>query len=153
VTFGGYRQIDEIAAYYGLAGAFVHPAIVEQWGLVINEAMATGLPVVVSRSVGAVEDLVIDGENGYRFDPRDPSAIAKALLRVSAPDADRARMGRSSRERVAHWSLDRFAEGLWQAVVAGAESADRSMPLGVRALVWSNQRSPGALLRWRSVEP
>src|SRR5690606_28536178 len=48
VTFAGFRQIDEIPAYYAHASAVVHPSEVDQWALVVNEAMATGLPVVVS---------------------------------------------------------------------------------------------------------
>ncbi len=153
VIFAGYRQPDEVAIYYGLAEAFVHPATVDQWGLVINEAMAAGLPVVVSRRAGAVEDLLSDGVNGYTFDAEEPSAIAGALRRIAAPDADRRAMGRRSQARVASWSLERFADGLWDAVAAGAASSDRRLSLPARLLIRSNQIAPKWALRWRSVEP
>ena len=153
VTFAGYRQMDEIASYYGLAGAFVHPAAVEQWGLVVNEAMAAGLPVLVSRTAGAAEDLVEDGANGFVFDPTDPSAIAERMRYMAAPGTDRSAMGDLSRGRVAPWSLERFADGLWRAVTVVGDNAQRSLPLRVRFVVWANQRAPRLILDWRSVEP
>jgi glycosyltransferase involved in cell wall biosynthesis len=65
VFFPGFRQIDDLPRFYAHAGAFVHPAMEEPWGLVINEAMACGLPVLSSRNVGAAEELVDEGVNGW----------------------------------------------------------------------------------------
>jgi glycosyltransferase involved in cell wall biosynthesis len=152
ITFAGYHQAEEVAVYYGLASAFIHPPLVDQWGLVVNEAMAAGLPVLVSTGAGAAEDLVKDGVNGFTFDPSATSAIAEAMSRISRPDADLTEMGRRSRELVDSWGLERFADGLWRAACAGASSAQRGMPVGVRGLIWGNQVVPRALLRWRSVE-
>lgn len=67
VTLTGFMQIDALPAYYALAQVLVHPAHKDTWGLVVNEAMATGLPIVVSRETGCVADLVCEGENGYTF--------------------------------------------------------------------------------------
>lgn len=131
VTFAGFRQIDELPAYYGLAGAFVHVPLVEQWGLVVNEAMAAGLPVVVSRQTGCSRDLVRG--NGRRVDGLSEAEIADALAWVSAPETDRAAMGARSREIVAGWSPEAFAEGLLAAVRAARSRADRPMPLAARA--------------------
>jgi glycosyltransferase involved in cell wall biosynthesis len=58
VFFYGFRQIEENANFYALAEAFVLPSLKEEWGLVVNEAMAAGLPVIVSRTAGCAEDLV-----------------------------------------------------------------------------------------------
>jgi glycosyltransferase involved in cell wall biosynthesis len=58
VFFYGFRQIEENAAFYALAEAFVLPSLKEEWGLVVNEAMAAGLPVIVSRTAGCAEDLL-----------------------------------------------------------------------------------------------
>ncbi len=58
VFFYGFRQIEENAVFYALAEAFVLPSLKEEWGLVVNEAMAAGLPVIVSRTAGCAEDLL-----------------------------------------------------------------------------------------------
>jgi glycosyltransferase involved in cell wall biosynthesis len=101
VVFAGFRQIAELPAFYAGAGAFVHPALEEPWGLVINEAMASGLPVLSSRNVGAAEELVLDGETGYLFDPMNIEEMADAMAKVEelTPEA-RSRMGRAAREIV-----------------------------------------------------
>ena len=70
VSFPGYRSYQELPAYYGLASCFVHASTTEQWGLVVNEAMAAGLPVLVSNRCGCAanlvqEDGVQEGGNGF----------------------------------------------------------------------------------------
>ena len=119
VTLAGFRQIDELPAYYGLASAFVHPALTDQWGLVVNEAMAAGLPVLVSTGAGCAFDLVEEGGNGYRFTPTDEAQLAALLQRLASPDTDRAAMRQRSRAIIANWSPEVFAKQLWQAVEAG----------------------------------
>jgi glycosyltransferase involved in cell wall biosynthesis len=89
VVFPGFQQIDNLPRWYAGAGAFVHPALEEPWGLVINEAMASGLPIICSRTTGAAE-LIEEGGNGFLFDPRDFSALA-ALLKKVAGSAEKER--------------------------------------------------------------
>ena len=101
VIFAGFRQIVELPAFYGSAGAFIHPALSEPWGLVINEAMASGLPILSSDNVGAAEELVIDGETGYLFDSMDLQSISAAMQRIAdMPDDRRQQMGESARALV-----------------------------------------------------
>jgi len=96
VVFAGFQQIDSLPKWYAAAGAFVHPALEEPWGLVINEAMASGLPVLVSNSTGAAE-LVENGVNGFLFDPRDTDGLSDLLLRAASMSAsERRNMGESS---------------------------------------------------------
>ncbi len=83
VFFPGFRQIEELPRFYAHAGAFVHPALEEPWGLVINEALACGLPVLSSRNVGAAEELVLEGVNGLTFEPNDASDILRCLRRLA----------------------------------------------------------------------
>jgi 1,2-diacylglycerol 3-alpha-glucosyltransferase len=117
VILPGFRQYDELPAYYGLAGAFVHASTVEQWGLVVNEAMASGLPVVVSERCGCAPDLVKEGVNGFTFDPDDAGQLAGLLARVAALDpGERGRMGAAGRAIVRAWGPERFAEGLLRTV-------------------------------------
>jgi glycosyltransferase involved in cell wall biosynthesis len=108
----GFQQYDELPAYYGLASAFVHASTTEQWGLVVNEAMAAGLPVLVSRPCGCVPDLVDHGRNGFTFDPFDVKALARLLHEVAGGRHDLAAMGQCSREMIAPWSPAKFARSL-----------------------------------------
>ena len=116
VHLPGFKQYDELPLYYGRAGAFVHPSTTEQWGLVVNEAMAAGLPVLVSERCGCAPDLVDAGRNGYTFDPGASGDIAHALRRVSQAEDGLDDMGRVSREIVEKWAPDRFGRGLERAV-------------------------------------
>ena len=63
VFFYGFRQIEENPVFYALAEAFVLPSLKEEWGLVVNEAMACSLPVIVSRTAGCAEDLLPGSES------------------------------------------------------------------------------------------
>ncbi len=83
VFFPGFRQIEELPRFYAHAGCFVHPALEEPWGLVINEAMACRLPILSSSNVGAAEELVIDGFNGSKFDPKSSASIANSIVKIT----------------------------------------------------------------------
>src|SRR5205807_667519 len=113
----GFKSYQDLPTYYGLAGAFVLPSESEQWGLVVNEAMAAGVPVIVSDRCGSAPELVQDGWNGFTFPVGDSKRLADLLLRV-ARQCDVPEMGRRARERIAAWSPERFAAGLSSAVAA-----------------------------------
>jgi len=112
----GFQQYDALPAYYGLASAFIHASTVEQWGLVVNEAMAAGLPVLVSDRCGCAADLVRNRVNGFTFDPFDIESITRRMLEIASPTCDRVAMGAQSRRIIAEWSPARFAAALAQAV-------------------------------------
>ncbi|MFD1143393.1 glycosyltransferase family 4 protein [Larkinella insperata] len=92
-----------------LADVLVLPSLSEPWGLVVNEAMACGMPVVVSDRCGCAPDLVKNGQNGYIFDPARPEELTSCLLRFIDGHADRQAMGRVSSEIIAHFSPDTVA--------------------------------------------
>ena len=120
VIFAGFTQIDALPSYYGLARCLVVPSShSEQWGLVVNEAMASGLPVLVSRACGCAPDLVQEGVNGYTFDPYDTSALMQLMLKMSSGDVDLEAMGEVSYKIIANWSLETYAQNLFKAVEAG----------------------------------
>lgn len=145
VAMPGWRQIEDLPAYYALASAFVHTATVDQWALVINEAMAAGLPVILSTGAGAAEDLVRDGENGFTFQPGDADALARHLFAV-AHEVDRKAFAQRSRTLIEEWPLERFATSLHQALKAGAEVASsRGISLRARFII--------AALRWIARSP
>ena len=116
VRFEGHRDIESLVAYYAHAGCLVHPAAREAWGLVVNEAMAASLPVLVSKACGCAIDLVENGSNGFTFDPHDEGALSALLAKMAATDTHaRAVMGERGRLRIQDWSPARFADALWMA--------------------------------------
>ena len=120
----GFRQIDELPRFYACAGCFIHASTTEQWGLVVNEAMACGLPVIVSERCGCAQDLVQDGVNGFRFDPLDTERLAELMATMSGTGFDLRGFGAASRKIIANWGPERFGEGFKSA----AQTAMRAGP-------------------------
>jgi glycosyltransferase involved in cell wall biosynthesis len=115
----GFLQADALARYYAHAATFVLPSLSEPWGLVVNEAAASGLPLLVSARAGCAATLVPEpqGTTGARFDPFDLEDMTVKLAWMAAlADADRAAMGRRASELVAQWGPDRFAIGVLEAL-------------------------------------
>ena len=142
VVLPGFMQYEELPPYYGLAGAFVHASTVEQWGLVVNEAMASGLPLIISNRCGCVLELVRDGENGFTFDPCDTAALAVHMNYMASDNCDRSGMGQRSRDIVAQWGPKAFAEGMCKAIEAAFVTPLLRGAVLDRVLI-------GALTHWR----
>ncbi len=122
VSFIGARTYDEMPIVYGLASAFVHASTTEQWGLVVNEAAAAGLPLLVSQRCGCAPELVRPGVTGLQFNPYDVEAIAAAMTSIASPGTDRRAMGQAARLTARDWSPQRFASGLSRAVRIALET-------------------------------
>lgn len=145
VTLAGWQQIDTLPAYYGLASAFVHTATIDPWGLVVNEAMASGLPVIVSTGAGCAEDLVREGVTGYSFAPGDAPALADRLFQVAHVD-DPAELGTAARRHIGTFPLERFGSSLLACAEVAATAGRDHGPhvagsLVTQALLWTS-RSP-----------
>lgn len=141
VHFPGFCQYEELPPYYGLAEGFILPSTHEQWGLVVNEAMAVGLPVLVSERCGCAPDLVTEDRNGHTFDPYDAATIAEALHRLPTDEEALREMGHASRDRIRAWTPETFAENLG-AAAERAQAVDRSslgwdQALLLRGLTWN----------------
>ena len=76
----GNVQYDELPRWYGEAEFLVFPTLGDEWGLVVNEALAAGLPVIGSSYSQAVEELVRCGENGWVFAPESVGAVQQAIV-------------------------------------------------------------------------
>lgn len=128
VTFAGFMNQSEIAKCYVAADALVLPSDYgETWGLVVNEAMACGLPALVSDRVGCGPDLVLDGETGERYPFGDIDAMANVLEKwTEAPERMR-QMGRAAEKHVrCHYTIGRSVEAVLQAVRATTEGRPRA---------------------------
>ena len=114
VHLPGFKPYDELPVYYASANAFVHASAVEQWGLVVNEAIASGLPVIVSDRCGCAPELV--NGNGFTFDPTNENELAARLLEMtSLSDQERKHLGDNSYRIAANFAPERFGEGLERA--------------------------------------
>ena len=116
VLFTGRKSRDEAAQLYGVSDAFCLPSTMEAWGLVINEAMAAGLPVVTTRMVGAAPDLVKNGVNGFVVADGDEMALFDALDKVVAGEALREEMGKESRNIIKDYTYETAFEGYLEAL-------------------------------------
>lgn len=115
----GFLRGRDLARLYAFAGAFVLPSLSEPWGLVVNEAAACGLPLLISDRAGCVETLVPDppGTTGFRFPPAEEAELANALAGVAGlPESHRRAMGAAASRVVSDWGPDRFALGMRQAL-------------------------------------
>ena len=133
VHLPGFKQYDELPVYYALAKAFVHASTTEQWGLVVNEAVASGLPVIVSDRCGCVPELV--NGNGFTFDPFDEQQLVERLSQMaSLSDDERKSMSDASYRISANFAPERFGEGLEQAARLAPNHPRRASLIG-RALM------------------
>lgn len=112
---GGLSQ-EQLAQRYVDADVFALLSRHETWGVVVNEAAASGLPLVLSDRVGAAHDLLRDGENGFVVPPDDVPAATAALTKLAADPELRRRMGERSRELVRPWGYERSVESFVAAV-------------------------------------
>ena len=116
VVFTGFVNQSELPALYAASDVFVLPSEHEPWGLAVNEAMCASLPVVVSREVGCVADLVRDGVNGYTPAAGDIEGLARALRRLIEDEGLRRRQGQASLARILQWGYQQCLEGIRSAL-------------------------------------
>ncbi|WP_422930977.1 glycosyltransferase [Singulisphaera sp. PoT] len=127
----GFLQADVLPRWYAHASAFVHPSLMEPWGLVVNEAAVCGLPLLVSDLAGAVETFVPEGKDstGRRFDPRDEDSLAACLeWMATQPEADRLAQGRRAAAVASEWGPERFARGTLEAIAVAARGPSKKRP-------------------------
>ena len=116
VRFLGFVPRTELPPYYGAADLFALPSREEVWGLVINEALACGAPVLTTEAVGAAPDLLEDGANGYTVPAGAPGAIRAALERHFGGEIDRAAMAERARASMEPFTIARAADAFAQAI-------------------------------------
>jgi glycosyltransferase involved in cell wall biosynthesis len=115
--FAGFVNQTDLPKHYAASDLFVLPSTYEPRGMVVNEAMACGLPMVVSDRIGAIGDLVRHGENALVFEAGNAGALAEALERCLDPEL-RARMAARSRELIEPWDYAHGVAGVLDALRA-----------------------------------
>ncbi|WAR45342.1 glycosyltransferase [Methylomonas rapida] len=136
IHFPGFVQYPELPIYYGAANAYIQASTTEQWGLVVNEAMASGLPVLVSNKCGCAADLVIEGVNGFTFDPYETSCLTDLMLTITSNGCDIEQMGNSSRRIIDQWSTDVFAKNIMMAANNAAKKPPHSTSWLNNIILW-----------------
>lgn len=117
VYFVGFKNQLELPEFYLLSDVFVLPSGEgETWGLVVNEAMCFGLPIVVSNMVGCSEDLVKEGVNGYKFSLDNVEELTEALLRLNQDPDLTSKMGEKSREIIKNYSHENDVQAIFKAL-------------------------------------
>jgi glycosyltransferase involved in cell wall biosynthesis len=128
VQLVGFQQADTLPYYYSLADCFIlASSYEEQWGLVVNEAMASGLPVLVSEICGCADDLVRHGVNGFTFDPFAPDVLAEKMLSVTRDEGKRRLMGEESQAIIKEFSCEEAARNMLKCVQAVTAREDRAL--------------------------
>jgi glycosyltransferase involved in cell wall biosynthesis len=115
VVFPGFAQRDQLAAFYALAEVLVFPTLSDPWGLVVNEAMACGLPIIATDVAGCTADLVHDRENGYVIPVANVGELADAMAAVARDPQMASRMGECSARLIESFSPESCAAGLARA--------------------------------------
>lgn len=104
ITYAGFQSPENLPRFFGLADVFVLPSRYDGWGVVVNQALGAGLPILCSDMVGAGRDLVEDGVNGARFPAGDAAALAEKMQRFIVQPSLCESWGQVSRRRAQNWT-------------------------------------------------
>jgi 1,2-diacylglycerol 3-alpha-glucosyltransferase len=130
VVFPGFKQLNELPQYYAFASCLILPSSMEPWGLVVNEAMASGLPVLASNRCGCISDLISPEDNGFTFSPNDVEEMARCMSKMAGLSTERlTAMGGASRKIISRWTPEIWADQLASAV----RCATQNMTAGTSA--------------------
>jgi glycosyltransferase involved in cell wall biosynthesis len=118
IHFAGFVHRDELVNYYSLAECLVFPTYSDTWGMVVNEAMACGLPVICSSVAGCAADLVKAG--GRIVAPGNILQLSAAMQEIASDPSLRDRMSQENRSLIQSFSPELCAAGIVNAATAEA---------------------------------
>ncbi len=110
VRYEGFQAPEALPKFFAQADVFVLPSRYDGWGVVVNQALGAGLPILASDHVGAAHDLLREGENGFTFPAGDAGALAAAMLRYVVNPTLARTHGEASRAAHTDWTPARGAE-------------------------------------------
>ncbi len=105
VVFAGFQAVDQLPAFFAAADVFALPSRHDGWGVVVNQAVGAGLAVITTETVGAGNDLVDEGQNGFRIPANSADAIRTAITSFTEHPEQAARFGKRSQQIAATVSL------------------------------------------------
>lgn len=140
VVFRGFLQTQEIARTLSSSLALILPSVEDQWGLVVNEAVALGVPVLCSVNVGARDHLVRTGVTGHIFEPDNPEGLAQLLFRFGVDEVDWRRLAANASQVSALGDVTQFA-GAVADILSGRAPKGPSCP---QAVAYSSSRDVNA---------
>ena len=112
ITFVGFQQREQLTNFYALSEMLILPTHSDTWGLVVNEGMACGLPVVLSKVAGCAADLVTHDWNGFLVGVKDAESLVSAMRNLATNSSLQELMSARSKERIAAYSPENWAEGI-----------------------------------------
>jgi glycosyltransferase involved in cell wall biosynthesis len=112
VVYLGRLSGDDVLRAYLAADLVVLPSLFEPWGLVVNEAMACGLPVIASNRVGCADDLIRHGETGLVVGAGSATELAAAIGQLAQDEPVRHRMGQAAERLISKWTLGNEARNI-----------------------------------------
>ena len=118
IRYLGRRNFEGVVAAFSISDVAIVPSELDSWGLVVNEAMAAGLPVIATDRIGAVDDMVIDGDTGIIVPAGNSNKLQEAMCCLARDSQLRQRMGSAALELIQRWRKEDEAERLvrgWQA--------------------------------------
>ncbi len=117
ITMPGFIQYEDLPKYYRIATAFWLPSVKDSFPLAVNEAMASNLPIIISHRCGNSSVFVLEGINGWTFDPYSIESMTRSLSRVHMYSIEELEnMGHESNNIIEEWGPIRFATGLFKAI-------------------------------------
>lgn len=109
----GFVQYKKLPKLYHNASVYVMPSLSEQWGLVVNEAMAAGIPVLASEISGSAVELIQDGINGYKFNPHSTKSITEVLIKFDKLEENEKKvLSINAQLTISVYGIEKFAEGV-----------------------------------------
>lgn len=110
VHFVGFKSKEDLKNYYSIADVFVLPTREDIWGLVVNEALAAGLPVITTDKCGAGLELIKNGENGYLVKVEDSEEISSRIVEILKNEVDKNIMSENAINVARKYTIEEMAE-------------------------------------------
>jgi 1,2-diacylglycerol 3-alpha-glucosyltransferase len=146
VYFIPFSSQEQLRKYYQNASFFILPSRYgETWGLSVNEAMASGLPVLVSNETGCASTLLVQGNNGYTFSPEHVEELSGLLTMMHKKSRfELTEMGKASLKIINDWGLERFCNGVYDTIkfVAERKKVDADLLGRIILELWKGRYRP-----------